>query len=365
MLPAHPTSVRKSGTIRKAIVTTVLTFSLLVAHAPSTFAQSASPVPVSSQTDSELTNTQVQLTAIPPRLGDDNSLRAQPGQTIQTSIRVRNTSSQSQTIETLVEDFIIGTDGEQPIPVNEETPTQWSLASWVSLSPTRQVVRPNETVTVNVLIEVPEDALPGGRYAMVMHQPVAEGSTSGTASGVSQRVGTLLYLVIEGDINEEAYITDVTVPRFSEFGPIPFSFTVDNRSDVHVRPMITVDVKNMLGQPSESLAVETKNIFPYTSRGFEKTWDRVWGFGRYTATITAAYGSQGRIAQQVVAFWIIPVKLLLAIGVAISTLAVIALLIRRHLLHRSNFQSQQIEMLEEKLKKLESDQEQRFRDDNH
>lgn len=364
MPTAHSPLSTKS--IITTIAVTVMTVSLLVVHSPRVAAQVTDPTQPVETAAPELSSQQrIELTAIPPRLGEDNSLKAVPGQTVQTAVRIRNVSDVPQSIETIVEDFIIGADGEQPIPVTEETPSQWSLASWVTLSPSFQVIQPNETATVNVLIEVPADANPGGRYAMIMHQPTGASSASGVASGVSQRVGTLLYFRVEGDINEEAYITDVKVPSWSEFGPIPFSLAIDNRSDIHIQPKVMIEIKNMLGRPSGEIELETKNIFPYTTRGFETNWEKIWGLGRYSATITASYGTTGKIAQQVVSFWIIPVKLLLALAVGISSLAVMAILIRRHLIHRSDFKSQQIQMLEDKLKKLESSQEQRFKDENH
>ena len=52
---------------------------------------------------------------------------------------------------------------------------RWSLASWITLTPTEQLLQPNQTVGINVIIEVPEDALPGGHYAMITHQPVSTG----------------------------------------------------------------------------------------------------------------------------------------------------------------------------------------------
>lgn len=323
------------------------------------------PVQVSAQEVVQDSSEQVQLTAIPPRLGDDLTLRAQPGQTIQTSVKIKNASQVAQSIETLIEDFIISEDGTQPIPVEEDTPSQWSLASWVTLSPLRQVLLPNQTAEINVLIEVPADALPGGRYAMIMHQPIADLTAGGAASGVAQRVGTLVYLVVEGDINEEAYITGVNVPKFQEFGPVAMQFSLDNRSDIHIRPNISIEIKNMLGQTSEELHLETKNIFPYTTRAFDTTWNKSWGFGRYTAIIKAGYGTQGQVTSSKTSFWIIPVRLILAIFVGLTSTVVILMMIRRYFKHRNSAQAEQIKILEEKLNQLENDQTKKFTDEHH
>lgn len=304
----------------------------------------------------------LRLTAIPPRLGEDYAIKALPGQTVQTSVRIKNTSLQPQTIQTLVEDFIIAEDGEQPVPVTEETSNQWSLASWVTLSPSVQVLEPNQTALVNVLIEVPEDALPGGRYAMIMHQPANELASEGAASGIAQRVGTLLYFLVDGPINQEAYITNIQIPSLVETGPIPMSFEIDNRSDIHIRPNTVIEIRNMFGQLSGVLEVEPKNVFPYTSREFTSEWERIWGFGKYTALVTTNYGTQGQITRAVATFWMVPIQLLLAGGVIFATTIVVIILIRRHLSHRNDEKIAEIQMLEQKVRELEQDKLEKFSD---
>ena len=110
----------------------------------------------------QATEDQVTLTAIPPRYGDDNSLLLQPGEKTQVQVRVRNSSPKTLPITTLATDFILDVDGETPIPVTENVSNRWSLANWLTVVPQSQVLQPQETGVVNILIEVPEDALPGG-----------------------------------------------------------------------------------------------------------------------------------------------------------------------------------------------------------
>lgn len=305
----------------------------------------------------------ITLTAMPPRLGDDHSLSVKPGEKLQTTIKVRNNSQQAFTINTAVNDFIIGEDGETPIAITEDVDYRWSLENWLILAPEFQTLQPRQTGIINVIIDVPEDALPGGHYAMITHQPVGlngEKFQDSAASKINQRVGTLMYVLVEGPINEEAFIRDFTMPKFTEYGPVPFSFTVDNQSDIHIRPDISVEIYNIFGIKVDTVVLESKNVFPMVGRNFNDEWDQVWGTGYYRAKLIMSYGSEGSITIANTSFWLLPITLVIAAIIVILTLVAIFIVIRRHLIHRNSDDKQRMEMLEEKISQLESERLEKF-----
>ena len=312
---------------------------------------------------------QLSLTAIPPRLGEDNTLTVKPGDTTQITLRVTNTSREAMTVESLAQDFIVE-DGETPIAVTEEVSNRWSLASWMVIVPNKQVVQPGQTAGVNVLITVPEDALPGGHYAMITHQPALdsglaqeESASNQAATGISQRVGTLVYLVVEGPINDEAFVRGFTAPEFTEYGPIPFSFTMDNRSDVHIRPQANIEIYDILNRRVENLQVESKNIFPFTSRLFEAEWPQTWGWGYYRAKLVVSFGDQGQVISDSISFWFFPIRLVIAGLIGLLSLLAAGIAVRRHILHRTGDEQKRIALLEERLRAMESDKMRKYEDD--
>ncbi|MCD8484107.1 hypothetical protein LRY65_03250 [Candidatus Woesebacteria bacterium] len=326
--------------------------------APTPVSQQASPTVVNID---EITRGEVGLTAIPPRLGDDGSLEVQPGQLIQVEVRVRNTSNQVQTIQTVAEDFIIGENGRTPIPIEGQRDSRWSLASWLEIPNNTTVLPPGVSQSVPVLIRVPDTALPGGRYAMIMHQPITggdftlpNGETGGQAA-VNQRVGTLVYVRVAGAVKEEAHIRNISIPSFSEFGPVPIAFEIENLSDIHIRPSSQIRITNMFGQEIDEIQVESQNVFPYTLREFRTEWDRVWGFGRYTAHFMTVYGSQGETITASFHFWVVPYKLLLTIVVLLLALLGIIISVRRHLQHRNDATTQHVALLEDRIRQLENE----------
>lgn len=339
---------------KSALLTTVTGLFALVFSAQVVFAQTP-------------TLAQSSLTAIPPRLGEDLSLRVKPGEKIQTSVRVRNGSSEAMTVKSLAQDFIVDIGGETPIPVNENISNRWSLASWVIVSPSVQEVQAGETATINLIIEVPDDALAGGHYAMITHQPYTGSTeqptnslTQSPAASLQQRVGTLLYIIVDGPINEAAFLRGLNFPKFSEYGPVPFSFTADNQSDIHIRPQIGVEIYNLFGKKVDNIEMETKNIFPFIERDFSGQWDRIWGFGPYTAKAVMSYGSTGQVVAVTTTFWLLPITILMAIGIILMVMIAIFILIRRHLQHRGLSQQGQIENLQNKVIALEQEKLKKF-----
>jgi len=320
-------------------------------------------LPFPSLTSAQVITNEVRVVASPTRVGDDRSLLLQPGEKRQITLKVRNVSSQPIDALTLVQDFILDEDGSTPIPVElaDGVSNRWSLANWVTIVPNSQTLQPNETAQLNALIEVPADALPGGKYAMVVHEPLPVGTaqdvlnqveSTASESRVNPKVGTLLYVIVDGPINEAAFIRDFSFPKFTEYGPVPFSLIIDNQSDIHITPMISVDIYSLFGQKVATIPLESKNVFPVTSREFSGEWDKVWGTGFYRAEVTMSFGEQGQVAMARTSFWFFPATLVIGIGAGLLGLLAITLAVRRHLIHRAMLDKKRIQSLEEQVAQL-------------
>lgn len=320
-------------------------------------------LPFPSLTSAQVITNEIRVVASPTRVGDDRSLLLQPGEKRQITLKVRNVSSQPIDALTLVQDFILDEDGSTPIPVElaDGVSNRWSLANWVTIVPNSQTLQPNETAQLNALIEVPTDALPGGRYAMVVHEPLPVGTaqdvlnqveSTASESRVNPKVGTLLYVIVDGPINEAAFIRDFSFPKFTEYGPVPFTMIVDNQSDIHITPKISVDIYSLFGQKVATIPLETKNVFPVTSREFSGEWDKVWGTGFYRAEVTMSFGEQGQVAMARTSFWFFPATLVIGIGAGLLGLLAITLAVRRHLLHRAMLDKKRIQSLENQVAHL-------------
>ncbi len=260
------------------------------------------------------------LTAIPPRL----EFTVSPGKAVSHEIKIRNESTEEKNITISIKDYIVTDNKGTPVAVDEKVSNRWSAASWVQVSPTRLRLRAGETKSLMVSILAPDNALPGGHYAMVLETANNDVSFNQTGAAIEANVGTLLYITVPGAITEDARITSFDVPFFSEFGPITLKTTVANFSDIHIAPQGIIAITNWLGGKTANLDLVPTNIFPGASRDFTNTLDRKWLFGRYKAQFLASYGTTGQALAATVFFWVIPWRLIL---LSLTIIVLVALII--------------------------------------
>ena len=272
------------------------------------------------------------LTAIPPRLGGEGaeSLILKPGDNTARTIKVRNESTETREINIEIHDIVVNDDKGTPIILDDaqEKNNRWSAASWIQVSPMQFKLKPGETKAIQVMFLIPNNATPGGHYAGVVHtfKSIGQQTANGSASGVTAKVGTLVYITIPGPVKEDARVTSFSAPSFSEYGPIDFKASVINFSDIHINPNGAIKITNMLGGKTAELALDPTNIFPGTSRDYKATLPNKWLFGRYQAQFIAAYGTTGQALMATLFFWVIPWRMLILLGVITVLISLIVYL---------------------------------------
>jgi len=287
------------------------------------------------------------LTAIPPRL----EITANPGQIITKEIKVRNESNSEKFISTSLRDFIVTDDLGTPLQIEstDQSSNRWAAASWIQISPANLKLKPGETKSLVLTVITPDDALPGGHYAMVLHTPNNDLSLNQSGASVQTNVGTLVYITVPGDITENALIKEFSAPRFSEYGPINFKSVITNLSDIHITPAGAINVYNTFGLKSAQINLDNANIFPGTSREFTNTLHRKLMLGRYKAQINASYGTTGQLLTATTFFWVIPYKL---IALLLAIIIIIILIIKLKKKTPPLSETPKVEELEKELEDL-------------
>lgn len=290
------------------------------------------------------------ITAIPPRL----ELTVKPGETITREIKVRNESATEKVMSTHSKDFIVTDDKGTPIQIEnvDEKENRWAVSNWIQVSPTSFKLKPGETKSLIVTVIVPDNATPGGHYAMILHSPKNDTMISQNGATIEANVGTLVYVTVPGDIRQDAKITKFKAPQFSEFGPIDITTTVQNLSDIHIAPVGNITVTNWFGGKTAIIPLDKLNIFPYTSRHYLSTLNRKWLFGRYQAQIEAGYGTAGQALVATVFFWVIPWRFIILLLTLIAIIVALITINRQGQFHQHD--SDKIEELEDELDKLKS-----------
>jgi len=331
---SHTTGVRFLHSLRSVGMTFIIFISLFFSQTVFVHAQSS-------------------ITAIPPRL----ILSTDPGKTLTAELKVRNDSDVSQIYTVTVDDFVVVDTIGTPIPVSSSVNSRWSLKNWIT-APKTVPVDAKGTQIVRITVRVPVSALAGGHYAMITYMPngdIKPGELKKTASLIGQRVGSLIYVTVSGDITENASIIKFTTPKFLEQGPVEFTGTIENISDIHINPKGSITISNPLNSKVAELPLEAGNIFPETIRDFSSTWNNKWGWGRYKADLNLAYGTTGALLSATIFFWLFPIRLVIYSLIAIiSVLLVVVLLGKRSKKHQEVLEKEvaelkrELETLEEK-----------------
>lgn len=290
------------------------------------------------------------ISAIPPRL----EVTVAPGKTVTKEIKVRNESASEKIMATSVKDFIVTDDKGTPIQIEnvDETENRWAASSWVQVSPSTFKLKPGETKSLLLTVVVPDNATAGGHYAMVLHTPSNEASITQNGAAIQTNVGSLVYITIPGKIRQDARITKFTAPQFSEFGPINLNTTIQNLSDIHIAPTGSITVTNWFGGKTATIALDSLNIFPFTSRNYLSVLNRKWLFGRYEAQLQAGYGTTGQALVATIFFWVIPWRLIILLVTLVAI--VLALISINKKSHYHSHDSEKVDELEEELKNLKS-----------
>jgi hypothetical protein len=312
---------------RLALVLSVAAGVTVLTSAPSVFAQS--------------TQGQGQALEIAPPV---ITLTADPGQTIKTTISLRDVSSTPLIVTNEVNDFTAaGLDGTPQLMIDEETAGPYSLKEWVS--PISQILlKPREVKQVPVTINVPADASPGAHYGVIRFTGTPP-ELEDTGVSLSASLGALVLLKVNGAVKEELSLAkffathnDKPGPLF-EGMPIKFSTHIKNTGNMFEAPTGNIKIKNMFGKTiaAVNINLNKNNILPDSTREFTGLLDKsVIGdkmlFGRYTAQLKLTYGTNKKTLDGTLSFWVIPYKLIGG-GIALLVIGFFAL---RFLISRYN-----------------------------
>jgi hypothetical protein len=250
------------------------------------------------------------------------TLTADPGQTIKTTISLRDVSSTPLVVTNEVNDFTAaGLDGTPNLMIDEETTGPYSLKEWVS--PISQILlKPREVKQVPVTINVPKDASPGAHYGVIRFTGTPP-DLEDTGVSLSASLGALVLLKVNGAVKEELSLAkffathnDQPGPLF-EGAPIKFNTHVKNNGNMFEAPTGNITIKNMFGKTiaAVNLNLEKRYVLPDSTREFSGMLDKsVIGdkmlFGRYTAQLKLTYGTDKKTLESALSFWVVPYKLI-------------------------------------------------------
>lgn len=247
-----------------------------------------------------------------------------PGQKIVKYISVTSRINKKTDFAITTEDFIGSRDENSPVLLLGADKSPYSFKDSLKPAVSEFSLDFGDRITVPVTIDVPANAQPGGYYASVIvsnNPSVLSGSsTTGTARVIS-RVGVLFFVRVNGVANESGYVEDFRLldsRAIYSTSPSPFQILFNNTGTVHLAPYGTISITNMFGSKIAMLPVDAYFSMPDSLRYRDVAWnDSGFRLGRYKATLELHRGYGDLIDTKVIAFWIIPWKIIIPVIVGI------------------------------------------------
>ena len=292
------------------------------------------------------------------------NLNTDPGQEISSQFKVKNDSNITEYLEIGISKFQrSGSGGEMSLvavaPDDE-------FLSWVSFSEDQFTLDANQTKTINLTISPSEDAGLGYYYAFTINRIQEKEAEERETIVTGAPAIPLLLEVNNPSVKRELQLIDFSADRtFYEYLPTTFSIKVQNTGNIHLSPSGDIfidqgakkDIAVIRANPGRS------NILPDTDRTFTSSWDdapiirvpkeengRVlkddqgntiytlkkdlskgdkFRIGKYTAHLLLVYdnGQRDIPLEAQLSFWVVPVRLILALVITMAVLISIGLLV--------------------------------------
>ena len=221
-------------------------------------------------------------------------------------------------------DFIVDNPDGTPTIIDNaaQASPRFSASTWVTLQSDKLSIAAKDKTIVPVIINVPKDARPGGRYIAVYFEPQEvipskTGSTQEAGSGTAIRLASLTYIKVAGDITEKAVLSRFFSKPFSEYGPIKVESDILNRGDYHIRPKAVIALTNIYGAVIAQTKLKEENIFPDQTRTILTEIGPRWMIGKYKLSMTASYGEKGQVLTGALFVWVFPWKIALIVVLSI------------------------------------------------
>ncbi len=294
------------------------------------------------------------LTISPPSI----EFTVQPGNQAEFIVKLYNESADKQTLYMNATTFTAGpNDG---IPVYDFAAPKEDIATWITIDPKAIVLEPQGRLERTVAVNVPADAAPGGHYGIIAfssNPPTAEGAEKPQVA-ISQGIGTLLLVRVEGDVVESGKISSFLTPAKVNHLPVTFTTVYQNTGNIHLKPTGTITITGLSKKVAATITVNPNktSTLPKTSRTYTATWgsaDTVkntatnawstfwqeyrneranYAFGKYTATLALTAGTGSAVATNATTtFWVLPWHIFIVWGAgAILLILLLIFLVKRY-----------------------------------
>lgn len=259
-------------------------------------------------------------------------LTANPGETKDFSISVKNVTKADLTAKAYLNDFESdGTTGNPKIITDTAKRTPYTLDGMIKgLSDLD--LKAGESKTVNLSLQLKDKMAPGAYFGVVRYAAVNKANTTGQDQvSLTASIGHLVFLTVPGSVEEKIQLQDLKITNEKNQTGILFnkptkaSISVKNLGNGFSRPFGKISLSNGSKEVStiDVNGGETKGIvLPNSSRTFDGAIKGISRPGKYKAVASVAYGNGGEVVNLTKSFWYLPIWFVIVL-VAIVLLIIV------------------------------------------
>lgn len=250
------------------------------------------------------------------------------GQTISGKLTVINDGTSDYTFRLYARPFSV--TGEQYDPNYTEVNERTQAYQWVQFDRTEAQLAAEERIEVAYTVSVPENAAPGGHYAVLFAETQPpQGENENVVR--KKRVGSLLYMTVAGEFISSGSLLDLETDLLQTKRPVTAGIRIQNDGNVHFPAMVNAHYSTIFGNKRFELNQESL-ILPGTTRRIPIVWENTPYFGIFKTGGSVDFLDR---TEELPTRWVIlaPYPLLLGLGAAVICLMVFIIVKKRR---RSN-----------------------------
>ncbi|MCA9334597.1 hypothetical protein KC953_00465 [Candidatus Saccharibacteria bacterium] len=223
-------------------------------------------------------------------------LSVSPSETISRKLQLTNYSDTQMTVRLDAEEF--GVVNQQ---YDYSFDAQSDVSKWVSFDSPEVDIDPGKTHVVSYVVDVPQNAEPGGRYISLFASSDVQ-----TAPGeihTEQRIASLLYLTVRGDVTRIGSLKSLKSPVVFD-GYEPWKLVVANTGTAHFRSKYTVSVRSIFDNSEVASRSGDSLVLPHTTRAISAQMPVLKYVGVYRAVYTVGLGDAPAAKREFIIYFL-------------------------------------------------------------
>lgn len=200
---------------------------------------------------------------------------------------------------------------------------KYDISPWFDISETNFLLPAQDRKTVDVTVNVPKNAEPGGHYATVFFGALAPNDNAGSgATLLNARVGVVFLLTVRGDVHAGAAVDGSIHTKGLQLdaGATPFDFTLRNTGNVHFQPQGKLVIKDLFGRKVKEIPLPIGIVLPGAEKKYDLSWERGVRPGIYSASIKVDTGIELQAKSK--HFVILPLVVVIPVGILLLVVVV-------------------------------------------